>query len=460
MSKKNKKHKVDYFNMTPEEQMANAEMFHDVEQGEVSFLDALNYKVPTGPIAQSDYTRQIERACLGVIEKDEDETYLSEVDHAIGFVTDEPDVDKNISNMDDNTNDVEVTEKEYISYSEVKSDFGIYKDSDVEEEVTIDNCAKGNVIENNVTETRTKEKDERIAPIYFTYEPIVGKVIIDDGLVPTAVSVYHSTSIQLQEENIPDDSDTVAQLISKLFYYIITCKHPAVIMSEETFELEFSLLEKINVNKFVLFKNNGFVYVYVMDEEEINNFYSVTEIFNMDDNDLLRFMISTAIASKSPHNAFLYNDEDEVDSVMEARHDVKYLMNMIYSDSDTRYTGHYASNDILNRMGVTDLQTFTQDVYDLIENLTVTMNDEDNDPDTDIEEDFDDEDDIDVTDYPDIEMTTDTDDIDQMFEELESADDILASKIETTVTQTSTIIKANDTDSDDDMTVPVIHRRS
>ena len=93
MSKKNKKNKVDYFNMTPEEQMANAEMFHDVEQGEVSFLDALNYKVPTGPIAQSDYTKQIEKACLRDLEKDEDETYLSVVDHAIGYTSEKSDID-------------------------------------------------------------------------------------------------------------------------------------------------------------------------------------------------------------------------------------------------------------------------------------------------------------------------------------------------------------------------------
>ena len=40
MGKKNKNHEIDYFNMSPEEQMANADIFHNVEQGAISFLDA------------------------------------------------------------------------------------------------------------------------------------------------------------------------------------------------------------------------------------------------------------------------------------------------------------------------------------------------------------------------------------------------------------------------------------
>lgn len=463
MSKKNKKNKVDYFNMTPEEQMANAEMFHDVEQGEVSFLDALNYKVPTGPIAQSDYAKQIERACLGMIEKDEDETYISEVDHAIGYVSEESDDTMESANdedeYDDNTDDCDDESDEiiiptntpvYTSYSEVKSEFGIYKDPDEEKELVINDSVKAC---NNEADSSIADKDvEGIRPIYFMYEPIVGKMIIDDGLVPTAISVCHASSINLNDENIPDDSDAVAQLISKLFYYIITCKHPAVIMSEETFEIEFSLFEKINSNKFVMFKNNGFVYIYIMDEYQINNFYSVTDIFNMDDRDTLRFMLVAAFAAKSPHNIFMYDDEDEVDSVMDARHDVKYLLKLIDNDPDTKYAGHNACGDTLSRMKVTDLQTFIQDIYDTIESLIDFDSDEDDEDDgyddSDESDEFEDDDDIDVTDYPDIDMTTDTDDIDQMLENIESTDDILASKVDSTDS------------ADEDMTVPVIHRRS
>ena len=222
MSKKNKKHKVDYFNMTPEEQMANAEMFHDVEKGDVSFLDALNYKVPTGPVAQSDYTKQIERACLGIIEKDEDDNYINEVEIAMGYVKETVDESKEYTNDDHNG--------EYIAYSEDEKD-----DEEIDTEyaspfshtsqLISDKISMDITVDNAPKEPSVEDKDrnnDNISPIFFRYNPTIGRVIIDDGLIATAVSVCHSSSIQLQDECIPDDSDEFSSLVSKLFFYIIS----------------------------------------------------------------------------------------------------------------------------------------------------------------------------------------------------------------------------------------------
>jgi hypothetical protein len=83
MGKKNKKTYVDYFDMTPEEQKANAERFNSYERGEISFLDVLNYKVPNAPVRQSDYKKQIERACLGIISDNNDDNYVDEISNIL-----------------------------------------------------------------------------------------------------------------------------------------------------------------------------------------------------------------------------------------------------------------------------------------------------------------------------------------------------------------------------------------
>jgi hypothetical protein len=276
--------------------------------------------------------------------------------------------------------------------------------------------------------------------------------------VTTPVSVCHTSSINLNEDNIPTDSDGFGALLSKIYYFIISCKHPAVIMSQETFEIEFSVFSKLNFNKFIFFKNNGFVYAYVLDAGEMDNFYSVIDIFKMEDNDILRYVVGAAYASNTMHNIFMYNDEDEVESVMEARHSVKELVKLIDDDTDTEYAGHNSSGDVISRMKVTDLQTFVSDVYSILEDLIESEDDDDDenpydiddesDSDDDSEEDTeleddDDDDDISINDFPDDTISTDISDINSMIDSIDST--------------SNTDIKIP---YDDEVVIPKIHRRS
>lgn len=438
MSKKNKKRKVDYFDLTPEEQMANANMFHNVEKGEASFLDALNYKVPTAPIAQSDYTRQIERACLGIKETDEETSYFAEVDNVIS--------DASRSNNHSTTDDDNTIPYTYTDSHEDKPDVNVY------------------INENDTDED--KITDDGLSRVHFHYEPIVGKMIITDGLVSTPVSVCHTSAIDINQELIPDDDDALGHMLSKIFFYIISCKHPAVIVSEDAFEIECSMYAMININRFIFFKNNGFVYAYIIEEDERDAFYSVMDIFNMNNEELLRYVIGAAYAVSNVNSIFQYNDEDEVESLMEARHDIKGLIKLIDEDPETQYAGHNATRSVMNRLGVVNLQKTVEDVRGLLDNLTDEIDDDDDDEDDYIEDiesdDEDDDDDIDVTDFPDIDMATNTDDIDDMLECIEPTESVI-SMTKTTSTETVEAVvgieKVEATDSDDDMVLPVIHRR-
>lgn len=428
MGKKNKNNQIDYFNMTPEEQMANAEMFNDYEKGKISFLDDLNYKVPTAPVRQSDYKKQIERACLGIIDNDDDDkVYDNEITTLLNkreSHDDEGDIEGN-----DESND-------YIPYSSIINDNE--KLDNKSDEVVISITEPTATITASKAESDVKMIFDNIPRICFAYNNIIGKMMIDDGYVTTPVSICHTSSIELNEDNIPKDSDAFATLLSKIFFFIISCKHPAVIMSENTFEIEFSMFSKLNFNKFIFFKNKGFVYAYVLDSDETDNFYSVAEIFNMDDDSVLRYVIGTAFASNTMHNIFMYNDEDEVESVMEARHSVKELIKLIDNDPDTEYAGHNSAGNVMTRMRVTDLQTFVSDVYGILEDLIETEDEEEDDDDenpydiSDCEDSNEDEEEVNNEEYDDIDInvfpdddnnTSDTEDINSMMDDIESSDD-------------------------------------
>jgi hypothetical protein len=198
----------------------------------------------------------------------------------------------------------------------------------------------------------------------------------------------------------------------------------------------------------------------------------------MDSSDILRYAVSAAYAANTIHNIFMYDDEDEVKSVMDARHSVKDLLKLIENDSATEYAGHNASGDVMNRMKVIDLQKFVNDTRCMLDNLIDVDEDDDDedyedeeytDTDDEIEEDdseevydededdSEDDDDVDVNDFPDIEdMTTGTDDIDKIMEDVEPTESIVK-KVETSVshkvTNTTSINKS------DNMVLPVIHRR-
>ena len=157
------------------------------------------------------------------------------------------------------------------------------------------------------------------------------------------------------------------------------------------------------------------------------------------------------------HNMFMYMDEDEVETIMCARHDIKSLISRIEKNSDAEYAGHNSSGgNVMMRMHVIDLDAFRSSVR--MEMNDILLDNDDDDDEYDIEYDEDntnndneDTDDIDVSDYPDMDMATSTDDIDDMMENIEPVENI---------TKNSTIEKVvpNNSTGDKSMTVPVYRR--
>ena len=448
MGKKNKKKiKFDFYenDISVEEQRANAELFDELENGEASILDVLNYKGPNAPISQSGFTRQIESACFDMKPVIDDE---SEDDSHIEYENTVSECIQRKPNYDETTN-------EYVEECVESLDDETEEVYDVTDEI----------IENDNT------SKYRVPQIHCTYNHMTGRVIIDDEAIPTVISPIYTATIETDPEFIPTDPDEFSTLISRIFFYIISRKHPTVIVSEETFEIKFSIFANIESDRFIFFRNNGFVFVYVLDEDMRDTFYGVKDVYNMDDETFLRYLVGTAFISNNMHNVFMYNDEDEFDCVMEERHNINELIAYIEQNADVEYAGHNSSSgNVMTRLHVFNMDKFVNDVRNTLEDLILTDDDEDDENEYDyekIEEDGDDiteeemDDDIDVTDYPDDDdMMTNTDDIDQLFEEMESSDNIASSALATKVEET-TVEKVATVDSskNDSMVMPIIRRR-
>ena len=421
MSKKNKNRKFDYFDMSYEEQIANAQMFNDLEEGTVDITQIGDYVVPEAPFGQSDLNRQIENRLLGK-EDDSDRDPIRDAVENIYGTQDEEDsgyYDGNNIFFDPDPVSAKVTEKKVATSSKPQPS--------VSTVTTVDHAS--------ATVTTVKQEQESpkctIPEITCRYNRNIGKLFVDDGLVSTPISAFFGFTTEIDTAMIPSDADELGELMSSIFYYIISCKYPSVIMTEGTFELEFSIYQDVNINKFMFFRNNGYVFVYVIQEDAIDNFYSVFDDLkstNIPEEEMqIRFMLGAALAAGTVHNIFPSEDDDEVDCVMDIRHDIKGLLKLIDEDPDTEYAGHNSGNgSVWKNLRVIKFNEFQRAVRQKLTDLEPYEEDEDEDdyndeefnvgnvPDGESDEESEDDD------FPDIiDSKTGTDDIDRMMDELE-----------------------------------------
>ena len=479
MGKKNKnkkKNQFDYYNMTAEEQKANAELFSDYEEGEASFLDALNYKVPSAPISQSSFTKQIEAACLSMntnktneteeVEENNDESnnyYFNELDSVISNNhVESHDTDDVIEDDTDEDVDNDDIENNNIYYCDDLVPDNNINDEETDEEEDVDD---------KVEDTK---RSIDIPMIHCRYNNMTGRIIIDDEAIATPVSLICTSTIEIDKEMIPTDPDEYSTIINSIFYYIISCKHPSAILSEDAFEIKFGIFKYINSNRVIFFRQNGFVYVYILDEDMRDTFFDIADVVNMDEDRFIRYVVGAAYAANTMHNTFMHDDEDEVESVMEERHNINDIIEYIESNFEVDHVGHDNSGDVFTRLHVMNIDTFVPAIRTKLDDLLMADDDEDDEEETEDDgssydysrvdhsaieelEEFDDydDDDIDVDDYPDNEdLATNTDNIDQMMENIESTEDIINSK----KSNDSTVEKVATNESHNNMTVK-IHRR-
>ena len=366
MSKKKK----NYFDLSVEEQKAQMEAFDALEHGEISMLDIMNYDVPSGSVVnrKSDYTKQLENFLF----EDEKETdYASELESVlIG-----EDESESVYPTSFKTDFEKMLNIEHEAPEIKKEEVSVTVEENTDETKTT--YKKSEVVVKPSTETKKEvvsgSSDYSVPEINIRYSEPTGRILIDDGLISTPVSVLHSVAVNFDDSLYPDDPDSMGDLLSQIFKCIIACKHPAVIIPKKQFEDEFAIYQSVDNSRFLFFYHRitESVFCYVIDKKSRETMYNISDFYpSIDERAFLKFFIGAAFACGTNHNCFMFEDEDEVEEVSKVRNNVRALTKLIESDPNTTYSGdHYGSNDVYESLNVISHSQFMYETRQILQDF-------------------------------------------------------------------------------------------
>ena len=239
------------------------------------------------------------------------------------------------------------------------------------------------------------EKKPEYPTIRIRIDEVTAHCFIDDGIVSTPINAIAAWTKDINHELIPQNNELLSRLFSSLYFHIITTKYPSCIMDVDTFLGLFKGVKSLDPNKFAFFKQDKFIYAYVIEEDAYKHFYSAFDTFNLDKEQQMQFIVNAAVTANVVHNAFPATDEDEVERVLEIRHNVTGLYKMIIEDPETVFDNEF-DEDPLDALHVISLPDFKADVLSNLSDLTdlsYGLDDDDDDEDYDDDEDEEDEDD-------------------------------------------------------------------
>ena len=192
--------------------------------------------------------------------------------------------------------------------------------------------------------------------IKFRFIEDLNRLIIDDGLAPTSISIdyVHSTAIKDMEY----DDDYTGNTVSLLYYYILSTKHPYMILTKEEFVNIFRNVASYNTQNISLMEiNDKYVAVYLVDKDTNEVLLDkIPEIYEFNNKEMLQYMLTIAINSGSIHNAFFYDQETYIEKFID-------------------YTKSYTNLDDLNNRGIKffdDSEDISERTYEtLVEDLII-----------------------------------------------------------------------------------------
>ena len=376
MGKKKKKQR-DSWDLTAEEQMELADAFYEAEKkGQLLKLDKDG--------KASKFTEN------GL------EAGIEELIHQ-RLVASEYKNDKNLTN---NTNDEESEEVEsYDSFIDKLSKNESYDVDDSEDDELTD-------------QVTTPVSINTSNQIKFRFIEDLNRLVIDDGLAPTSISIdyVHSTAIKDMEY----DDDYTGNTVSLLYYYILSTKHPYMILTKEEFVNIFRNVASYNTQNISLMEiNDKYVAVYLVDKETHEVLLDkIPEIYEFNNKEMLQYMLTIAINSGSIHNAFFYDQETYIEKFID-------------------YTKSYTNLDDLNNSGIKffdDSEDISERTYEtLVEDLIILDFESLRDEAMAIIEDITDESDDEIINEEDDDEESIEEEIDDLDEENEDFDDLLNS---------------------------------
>ena len=149
----------------------------------------------------------------------------------------------------------------------------------------------------------------------------LNRLIIDDGIAPTSISL----DVALQEKIAPDDVDDVEidDIFEEFQFYIMSLKHPSAIYEYDDFmNTDFWSFARVrngmyDEDKFVFFTDLEYVYCYLIQDQEDIEYYSNGEYKplnkkNINTREKLAILLSMAYTTGMMSQAFFSDDKEYV----------------------------------------------------------------------------------------------------------------------------------------------------
>ena len=299
---------------------------------------------------------------------------------------------KNDENLTNNTND------EPEMFDELVDDFDNDEESEEVESYDVDDSEDDELTDQVTTPVSINTSNQ----IKFRFIEDLNRLIINDGIAPTSISIdyVHSTAIKDMEY----DDDYTGNTVSLLYYYILSTKHPYMILTKEEFVNVFRNVASYNTQNISLMEiNEKYVAVYLVDKDTKEVLLDkIPEIYEFNNKEMLQYMLTIAINSGSIHNTFFYDQETYIEKLIDYTKSYTNLddLTLLLNNSDTKFFDD--SEDISERtyetlvedLIILDFESLRDEAMAIIEDITdesddEIINEEDDDEES-IEEEIDD----------------------------------------------------------------------
>lgn len=223
--------------------------------------------------------------------------------------------------------------------------------------------------------------------IHVSYNYNLGRIVIDDGIAPTVLSIPALEYVDLNSSvyTADYDADYIGDVCETLMRFTLINKHPFAIVTLDEYENLFRRYRNINTNKFFIVAISGHYCLYYISDSDHKTLMTLPDIFGLtDDVQRLKFWVNAATQSELGNVAFYRYNSNYVTAVKNLRGEdaVKRYLNLINNDSDTIFN---AIGDINahNEYDIYDDDVLERTVKTIYEELLDTDEDEDEDDEND-----------------------------------------------------------------------------
>lgn len=383
-----KKHKTrDIWDLSPEEQSKQAEEVFAVENGDFSIL---SLSKPKKGINSRGFSHGLENE----ITKD----ILGRKESVVSL---DGNYEKPIHGKTNMEETIGVKPEKFIEDESIGSvSLDTPKDETEPEYVLPINLKTVDPVESNdFTHSEPKIQNiHNLRSVSFNVNDILNRLVVDDGIAPTAFSFDVGLSQDLAGMY---DDDEIGEMTVDLLSYIISLKHPTAIYEYDDFinrdfwKFGSVLNDSYNHNRYLFLVANGYVFCYLLDEDSINAFYNYLNESKMESNDLLRTFVSLSYAVGTMQQAFFIEDDTYIRAFMKSSLNKQKEFHTLFSDDLSTSLipngDEVQDTDGIQLISAQELQSYSREMISRITGTSYFGDDDTDDVDDDGDDDWDDE---------------------------------------------------------------------